>query len=215
MSLWAAPFAHDPTDAAPGTSASSAVVPSAEGPTEVVQNAARDLLRALDKDRDAYRRDPAKLERLVQQYLLPRFDTEAAARAVLGKHWRTATPEQRRRFTDALRRRLLANYGNALLDFTSDRLQVFPARVGSDAQYATVRTTVRRSNGSDVDVKYELRKTPEGWKAWNFVIEGVSYIHSLQEDFGSQIEAEGIDAVIRRLESGDKPVAHPQSVRGS
>jgi ABC-type transporter MlaC component len=37
------------------------------------------------------------------------------------------------------------------------------------------------------------------------VIEGVSYVYSFQKDFESQIEEQGIDAVIKRLESGEKP----------
>src|SRR5256885_516871 len=58
--------------------------PSGEGPTEVVQGAAQGMLGDLDKDRDAYHRDPAKVGQLVDKYLLPHFDTEASARLVLG-----------------------------------------------------------------------------------------------------------------------------------
>ena len=187
----------------PGGSAGSTA--AAEDPTEVVQAAAGDMFRALDKDREMYRRDPAKVGQLVEKYLLPHFDIEAAARVVLGKHWRTVTPEQRSRFIDAFYHALLRNYAETLVEFTSDQLRVFPTRVDGDAKYATVRTIVRRSNGGEVDVEYELRKTPQGWKAWNVVIEGVSYVYSFQKDFESQIEEQGIDAVIKRLESGEKP----------
>ena len=65
------------------------IAPAGEGPTEVVQNAAQGMLGDLDKDRDAYRRDPAKVGQLVDKYLLPHFDTKASARLVLGAHWRS------------------------------------------------------------------------------------------------------------------------------
>src|SRR5215467_6745054 len=87
---------------------------AAEGPSEVVQTAAQGMLQGLDKDRDAYRRDPAKVGQLVDKYLLPHFDTEFAARLVLGQHWRDATPEQRQRFITAFYHSLLNNYGAAL-----------------------------------------------------------------------------------------------------
>ena len=193
--------------AAPAATPAAASTAAGQGPTEVVQTAAQGMLGDLDKDRDAYRRDPAKIGGLVDKYLLPHFDTEFSARLVLGQHWRTATPEQRKRFIDAFYHSLLNNYGNALADFTSDRLKIFPTKVDTDASRATVRTEVKRSNGDRVAVNYYLHKTPEGWKAWDVVIDGISYVNSYREDFGAQIDAQGIDSVIKRLESGEKPGA--------
>jgi phospholipid transport system substrate-binding protein len=178
-----------------------------EDPTALVQGTAQGMLQDLDKDRDAYRRDPAKVQGLVDKYLLPHFDTAFSAQLVLGKYWRIATPEQRQHFIDAFYHSLLTNYGSALVDFTADRLKIFPSKVDADASRATVRTEVKRSNGDRVSVNYYLRKTPQGWKAWDVVIDGISYVNSYREDFGAQIEQQGIDAVIKRLEAGEKPEA--------
>ncbi|HEX4648498.1 MAG TPA: ABC transporter substrate-binding protein [Steroidobacteraceae bacterium] len=193
--------------AAQGDTKAAAGGAGLEGPTEVVQSAAQGMLNDLDKDRDAYRRDPQKVAALVDKYLLPRFDTQFAATLVLGVHWRTATPDQRKRFVDAFYHSLLNNYGSALVDFTSDRLKIYPSKVDPDAARATVRTEVKRSNGDRVAVNYYLRKTPQGWKAWDVVIDGISYVNSYRTDFGEQIEAQGLDAVIKRLESGERPAA--------
>lgn len=195
------------TPAAPGSAAPAAATPSDLGPTEVVQNAAQGMLGDLDKDRDAYRRDPAKVGQLVDKYLLPHFDTAFSAQLVLGKYWRTATPEQRQHFIDAFYHSLLSNYGSALAEFTAERLKIYPTKVEPDATRATVRTEVKRDNGDRVAVNYYLRKTPQGWKAWDVVIDGISYVNSYREDFGPQIEQQGIDSVIKRLEAGEKPEA--------
>lgn len=192
--------AQEPDASAPG------VVPG-PGPTEVVQEAAQSMLSALDKDRDAYRRDPAKVGELVDKYLLPHFDTEYSARLVLGQHWRTANADQRQRFIDAFYHSLLKNYGSALVDFTADKLKIYPSNPEPGAKRATVRTEVKRSNGDRVSVNYYLRTTAQGWKAWDVVIDGISYVNSYREDFGPQIEQQGLDAVIKRLESGEKPGA--------
>jgi phospholipid transport system substrate-binding protein len=64
-----------------------------------------------------------------------------------------------------------------------------------------VRTEVKRDNGTPVPVNYSMRGTPQGWKAWDVTIEGVSYVKNFRTDFGSEIEAKGIDAVIQRLET--------------
>ncbi len=200
--------------AAPAAAPAAAGTPASDGPTEVVQAAAQGMLGDLDKDREAYRRDPAKVGQLVDKYLLPHFDTEYSARGVLGQHWRTATPEQRKQFIDAFYHSLLNNYGNALADFTADRLKIFPTKVDADATRATVRTEVKRSNGDRVSVNYYMHKTPEGWKAWDVVIDGISYVNSYRTDFGEQIEKQGIDAVIKRLQSGEKPGAIGKQTNG-
>lgn len=176
-----------------------------EGPGELIEEKAQEMLDELSKNRAAYKKDPAKVRALVDRVLLPHFDTPYAARLVLGRHWRTANPQQRQRFIDAFYNSLLDNYGAALTEFTGERLRVFPTRVAPDADQATVRTEVKRDNGTRVPVNYRLRKTPEGWKAWDVSIEGISYVKSFREDFGAEIDRKGLDAVIRRLESGDKP----------
>src|SRR5258707_1256900 len=136
----------------------------------------------------------------VRVQLLQNFDTEYSARLVLGQSWRTATPEQRKRFVDAFYHSLLRNYGAALVDFTGDRFIVLPYKGDPGDTTATVRTEVKRSTGDKVPVNFSLRKTPEGWKAWDVVIEGISYVKSFRTDFASEIQQKGLDDVITRLE---------------
>jgi phospholipid transport system substrate-binding protein len=171
------------------------------GPQQLIEKVSQDMLRDIDTNRAALRQDPARLRALVDKNLLPHFDTDFAARLVLGKYWRTATPEQQKRFVEAFINSMMRQYGNALLDFTADRLTILPFRGDATASTATVRTEVKRDNGTPVPVNYSMRGTPEGWKAWDVTIEGVSYVKNFRTDFGSEIEAKGLDAVIQRLEA--------------
>jgi len=173
-------------------------------PQEIVENSAKRMLQELDKNRAMYKSDPAKLEALVGNVLLPNFDTEYSARLVLGQSWRTATPEQRKRFVDAFYHSLLRNYGAALVDFTADRFVILPYKGDPNDVNATVRTEVKRSSGDKVPVNFSLHKTPEGWKAWDVVIEGISYVKSFRTDFASEIQQKGLDDVINRLEKEGK-----------
>jgi phospholipid transport system substrate-binding protein len=174
-------------------------------PSTMVQEVATGMLGDIDKNRDAYRHDPAKIAAVVDKYLMPHFDTDTSARVVLGQYWRNATPEQRQRFINAFYHSLITNYGDSLIEFTPDRLRILPSHVEPGDTTATVRTEVTRRNGDRVSVNYSLRMTPQGWKAWDVVIDGISYVKSYREDFGEQIEKQGLDTVIKRLESGEKP----------
>ena len=150
------------------------------GPSQLIESSANILLADIDKNREAYRKDPTGLYKTVSQTLLPNFDTAYAAQLVLGPHWRNASAEQRKRFVDAFYNSLLYTYGDAMIDFTANRLKVFPTKVA---------------------VNYTLRKVNGEWKAWDVVIDGISYVKSYREDYGAQVDQQGMDAVIKRLES--------------
>jgi phospholipid transport system substrate-binding protein len=188
----------DPLKPAP-TPESKAV--DASGPSQLIESSANTLLSGIDKRRAEFRKDPTGLYELVANTLLPHFDTPYAAQLVLGKHWRNASVEQRKRFVEAFYQSLLYTYGDAMIDFTGDRLKVFPTNVTPTDERATVRTEIKRSNGTKVPVSYSLRKVNGQWKAWDVVIEGISYVKSYREDYGAQVDKQGIDAVIQRLES--------------
>jgi phospholipid transport system substrate-binding protein len=183
------------------TAASAAEAVPGPAPQELIETSARRLLEALDTDRAQAKKDPARVRKLVDEILLPHFDTDYSARLVLGTHWRAATPEQRRQFIDAFYQSLLRNYGSALADFTADRLVVLPFRGDLASGQAVVRTEVKRSNGQRVPVNYSLHATPQGWKAWDVTIEGISYVRNFRNDVGTEVDQKGLDSVIKRLEA--------------
>jgi phospholipid transport system substrate-binding protein len=171
------------------------------GPSQLIESSANVLLSGIDKRRAEFRKDPTGLYQLVEQTLLPNFDTPYAAQLVLGQHWRNASPEQRDRFVKAFYQSLLYTYGDAMVDFTGDRLKVIPTKVSETDTKATVRTEIKRSNGTKVPVSYSMRKVDGAWKAWDVVIEGISYVKSYREDYGAEVAQKGLDAVIARLEA--------------
>jgi len=181
--------------------AKPAITAPGPSPQELMQKVSQDILRELDANRAMYAKEPTKLRALADKYLLPHFDVDYAARLVLGKHWRTATDAQKQRFIDAFYQSLMRNYGDAVAEFTADRLTILPFKGDLSSGVATVRTEVKRSNGTPVPVNYSMRATPQGWKAWDVTIEGISYVKNYRTDFGAEIDQKGIDAVIQRLES--------------
>lgn len=198
--------------AAPDTPAQAGAAPSAAntadlGPREIVQNSAQRMLVELDANRAMYKKDPAKLDSLVANVLLPKFDSEYAARLVLGLAWRSASEQQRKRFVDAFYHSLLRNYGAALVDFTADRFKILPFRGEPGDTQATVHTEVKRASGESVPVDFTLHKTDTGWKAWDVVIESISYVKSFRTDIGAEVQAKGLDEVITRLEREEQKPA--------
>ncbi len=182
---------------------------AAQDPSQVVHNVAQGFLKDLDAHRSTYSQNPEALRQAVDRDVLPYFDVQYAARLVLARYWRTASPEQRQQFIDAFENSMFTNYGSALLGFQSNRLQVLPTRGAPDPKGTLVRSQIRRDDGSTVSVNFELHQTPQGWKAWDVIVEGISYVKSFRDDFGAQIEQQGLNAVIQRLQRGEKPANLP------
>lgn len=191
-----------PVLAQQGTEAAAQAAPAWEQPSQVIETSVQQVLNALQGHRAEYRRDPAKVAKLVDKYILPHVDTQMAARMVLGRYWRTATAAQRQQFIDAFYHSMMVNYGKALVDFRSNMLRVYPTHLTPGTTFGTVKTVVTRTDGTQVQVDYLMTMTATGWQAFDLHIDGISYVKSYREDFAAQIEQQGIDAVIKRLQQG-------------
>jgi phospholipid transport system substrate-binding protein len=218
--LLACSYAALAAAAAPAATAAAAA-PAAAGeanvdtsnPGRLIETAANSMLQDLDAHRADYLKNPAKIEALVTRLLLPHFDTDYSAQMVLGRHWTNATPEQRRRFVEGFYHSILRNYSSALAGFKGDRLKVVPFSGDPAAATATVRSQVRSSSGENVSVNYTLHRVNGEWKAWDVVIDGISYVKSFRDDYGTAVDRDGLDALISRLElqAAGKPAAPRKS----
>src|SRR4051812_23737255 len=79
-------------------------------PTELMTKVSQDILKELETNRAKFRNDATARRELIDRILLPHFDREFAAQRVLGRNWKEATPEQRKRFIDSFYQSLLQTY---------------------------------------------------------------------------------------------------------
>lgn len=170
-------------------------------PDDVIREAVDLLEEGLDTRRDELSADKAALYEFIDGILLPRFEREFSARAVLGKHWKNATEEQQSRFIAAFYTTLLQRYADGILEFDTDRVEILPFRGDTDGRYSTVRTNVRLDDGTKVPVHYDLVKAKDTWRMWNVKVEGVSYVKNYRTELDEEIKATSLEAVIQRLES--------------
>ncbi len=192
---------------APAAYAAPSQTAAFEQPSQMIQSVANEMLQALNGHRAELRGHPEKIAAIVNKYLVPHFDAQLAADLVLGRYGRTATAEQKERFIQAFKDSMVKNYGAALLEFHSNMLTVYPTHVKPGTKVATVRTVFKRSNGATIPVLFYVYMTPSGWQAFDLNVEGISYVTSYRAELGPQIQQHGLDAVIQRLQAGEKPAA--------
>lgn len=171
-------------------------------PNQVVENTANAVARSIEGRQDELAANPKALYQVVNDTFLPVFDTDYAGRLVLGKHWRDATPDQRKRFIDTFYDFLLRSYAKAVLKFRRDNIRILPGQdAGADAEKAVVKTEMKLPDGTVLPVNYTLHKTDKGWLAYDVQIEGISYVQNYRNQFSAEIGANGIEAVITRLQN--------------
>ena len=173
-------------------------------PDQLVSETAGNIISRIDNNYDTYTAEPALLEQVIRSDLIPLLDMNYTARLILGRAGRQASDQQIAAFTEAMSNLLIERYSSGLMNFRSrDQLEVMPLRGELNERATRVRTRVGLNDGGFAPVDYVFRKTPEGWKAFDVIIEGISYVSTYRNQIAPQIEADGLDSVIGRLNSGE------------
>ena len=175
-------------------------------PDQVVQKIADDLANSIGAHREELKADRDKLIREIDAILLPHFDIEYASLLVLGRNAREATPQQRSRFAKAFYNSIAHRYAEGLLNYTRGNVRVWPFKGELNAKRTIVRTQVILDDGNSVAVHYAFRQAASGeWKAYDVIIEGISYITNYRNQVAAEIQASSLDSLIVRLETqGEK-----------
>ncbi len=183
-----------------GTALAEEPVNAMGSPNNFISAVANNALAAIKASPEAKGGDRAKINQLVNQYVLPYVDLERTTRLAAGRYWRQATPQQQKDLIEAFKGTLIRTYSGALsrVDAVS-ALTLAPFRGEANATDAVVRSTVSQSNGPLIDVDYRLEKTAKGWKIYDLNVEGIWLIQNYRNQFAEQINQNGIAGLIKAL----------------
>ena len=171
-------------------------------PQQIVQSIADQLGTAIQGHQAELRQNPDQVIKIIDGIVLPHFDMDYASLLVLGRHAREATPAQRVAFARAFYNALTHRYAEGLVAYTRGSVKVLPAQGPLDQRRTIVRTQVLLTSGKNLSVDYAFRKTASGeWKAYDVIIEGISYITNYRNQVDAEIQKEGIDGLIKRLQT--------------
>ncbi|AGG90420.1 ABC transporter substrate-binding protein [Rhodanobacter denitrificans] len=190
--------------AAPAFARADAVAPAAaqQAPVAVVQTIADQLATAIEGHRDELKKNQEKLISVIDEVFLPHFDIDYASILVLGQHAREASPAQRERFARAFYNSITHRYAEGLLNYTRGRVKVLPFKGDLNDKRTVVRTQVVLDDGKLVSVDYAFRKGRNGdWKAYDVIIEGISYVTNYRNQVDAEIRKVGIEQLISNIES--------------
>ena len=166
----------------------------------LIEQTAAETKKALAERQAELQADPDAVFDLVEDILLPHADFEAIAQLVLGRHWRTASPEQRQRFTEEFRDLIVRTYARSLLAYQDFEIRTLPLRPSNKDDRTTVRAEVVTGERPPIQVDYTMCHRGGRWKICNVTIDRtINFVINYRKQIDEQIRRDGLDGVIAMI----------------
>ena len=180
-----------------GPDPESRVAERTSSPEATIQTAIADLTtlmahRPADMPGDAFRTEVGEL-------LTPYFDLPLMSRLAVGKHWRSASPQQRERLTREYRKLLVATYSVPLSALRESRVAVRSGDRNEDNSRARVLVDVTPPDDPALVLLFNLYRKDNHWLVYDMSVEGVSLTTNYRSEFSAIINREGLDGLITQL----------------
>jgi phospholipid transport system substrate-binding protein len=158
-------------------------------PQLVIQHTVDQLQSNLQKPE--YKKDFAKATQLVDQILEAHVDFDRVSVLILGKFWKTATPEQQVRFKKEFRSLLVRTYTTAFTEYANWSIRYLPMKLEEGENKAKVRTEILQSGAQPVAVDYRMVNLNNDWKVYDVLIEGISLVQNYRTSFTNEVAQTG------------------------
>ena len=127
------------------------------------------------------------------------LDIPLIARFVTGKHWKPASPEQRRSYLEVFSAFVVQTYSARLGDANVGAIQVLETRPVGKSDIL-VRTRVVQSHGAPLRADWRLTNRDGTFRILDLSVEGISMALTLRQEFSSVLRREGgVDGLIAIL----------------
>ena len=168
-------------------------------PDAMIKQVAGDVIESVKNDKAIQAGDVGRIHGLVDTQVLPHVDLQRMTAAVVGKSWKTATPDQQAKLQAEFKTLLIRTYAGALTKVNAQTsIELKPTRSAPDDTDVTVRTNVKGS-GDPIEIDYKLEKLPTEWKIFDVNVLGVWLVDQYKSSFQQQIASGGIDGLIKTL----------------
>lgn len=181
-----------------------------EAPDAMVKRVSQEIIDLATSDKEIQAGNRKRILEVVNEKILPHADFRRATALAVGRHWRSATPEQKERLIKEFRDLLMYTYAGAMSQIKKGYpLEFLPMRAEPGATDVEVRFQVRRRerSGEPIRVSYRMTKSPDGWKIYDVNVLGVWMSEAYRNTFSSEIARGGIDGLIQALEQKNKQLA--------
>ena len=175
-----------------------------EAPDALIKRISSDVLESIKTDKAVQGGDISRVISLVDTKIMPNVDFTRMTASAVGRNWRQATPEQKKRLQDEFKTLLIRTYSGALAQVKDQTINVKPMRGATAADTEVVVRTEVLGSGDPAQLDYRMEKTPTGWKIYDLNVLGVWLVETYRTQFAQEINAKGVDGLIASLAQRNK-----------
>jgi phospholipid transport system substrate-binding protein len=129
------------------------------------------------------------------------FAFDIVTRQAMGPGWRQFSSSDQKRVTELFSELVIRTYSARVVGTQQPKIVYgTPVELGPDRREIPTRVTAS-AGGDPFAVVYRLIKLPAGWRIYDVLIEGVSFVANYRAQFDQIIQKGGASAVIRTLET--------------
>ena len=126
---------------------------------------------------------------------------DLVTRQAMGPGWRQFSATDQKRVTDLFSELLIRTYSARVVGTQRPKIVYgTPTDLAPDRREFPTRV-IPTSGNEPVAVVYRLIRLPTGWRIYDMLIEGVSFVANYRAQFDEIIQKGGAPAVIRALET--------------
>jgi phospholipid transport system substrate-binding protein len=129
------------------------------------------------------------------------FDVPSISRFVLGKYWKQASLDQKKKFITAFRNYIVKTYSSRFNEYSGETLQLVNFENESNPKIFLVHTVLEREDAPMIKVDWRIGRKKDKFVILDIIIEGISLAITQRSEFISVIDQnEGsIDRLISLL----------------
>ena len=128
-------------------------------------------------------------------------DMHELGKLVLGRHWRTASPEQQAEFLKEFEDVVVLTWATRFKDYGGDLRHVVTGSASDGERGITVDSKVERDKQQPIALQWKLRTAESSFKVVDLVVEGASMMVTYRSEYAAVIQANGgkIDGLLGAL----------------
>tara|TARA_B100000902_G_scaffold383603_1_gene422676 strand:- start:1043 stop:1669 length:627 start_codon:yes stop_codon:yes gene_type:complete len=176
-------------------------IKSEENPYIFIDSNAQKMVEVLTADVDLFDTNREEYENKIKIIFEPMIDFRRVSASVMGKkYYLMATPEQRSNFVNIFKDSLLDTYAETLAQWGDSTISTnFPDQLPEDGVLNIEVKQTLDTGTSKYPISYKLRKSSEGWKIVNIIINGVNLGLTFRNQFQAlaQSHDENIEATLK------------------
>jgi phospholipid transport system substrate-binding protein len=173
-------------------------------PDVMIKQVSSEVIDAVKTDKAIQAGDISRIQALVDTKVMPHVDFQRMTASVVGRYWRTATPEQQAKLQAEFKTLLIRTYAGALTQVKEQTtVNLKPLRAAAEETDVVVRTEIK-TTGDPVQIDYRLEKQPAEWKIFDVNVLGVWLVDQYKSSFAQEIAATGIDGLLTKLAAKNK-----------